>query len=123
MQQLHSALGLILIVANLVVAIWAALLSRDDERAAQPPRAFIHLAAAAWTLVAAVGLAGLALILGGDGAPSDRLHSRVYGPFMVVALLSAYGFREDGRPGFNIRVTAIASLIVVLLGLRAAFTG
>ena len=69
------------------------------------------------TLVVIVGLLGVWLLLGG-GRPDDPLHSRVYGPFMVVAIIAAYGYR-GASARTNVRIFAIAAFVIVALGLRA----
>ena len=85
-------------------------------------RDFAGLTAAWQTAVAACGLAGLALWAQHHHPHIDPLHLRVYGPFMVVAILGAYSFRTgDGR--WNMRVMAVAALFVALLGVRALWTG
>jgi ABC-type molybdate transport system substrate-binding protein len=71
--------------------------------------------------VLATGLLGLALLAEGHRA-HDPLHARVYGPFMLVAIVAAYGYRTRNATA-NIRVFAAASLVVAALGLRAFWTG
>ena len=73
------------------------------------------------TLVVATGLLGLALLADGHRT-DDPLHVRVYGPFMLVAIVAAYGYRTRDA-ALNVRVFAVAALVVAALGLRAFWTG
>jgi hypothetical protein len=69
----------------------------------------------------ATGIAGL-FLLGEGQRPDDPLHTRVYGPFMVVAILVAVGFKADSTPLRFQRVIAVANLVIAALGARALFT-
>lgn len=120
---LHVVAGFGIVVLCSIVFVWGLLRARRD----QPPSArsegiWVQLVALSQTLVIACGALGLVLLLGAGARPADPLHSRVYGPFMVFTLLAAWGFRTSDRR-WNIRVMAVASLFVALLGVRALTTG
>lgn len=120
--MLHIIAGVLLCIVALVAGVWGLVHAR---RMASPdasvPAMLRQLLALVQTLVVAAGLFGLLLLTEGRN-PDDPLHVRVYGPFMVVALIAAYGFRvPDGRR--NLQVFAVASLAIFALGLRAVYTG
>lgn len=116
MTSLHVVLAVILIVANFVAAGWGLALARRGSAS----RAYTQVLALSQVMVVGQGLVGLMMLAGGD-RPEDPLHTRVYGPFMVIAIVVAYGFRTTDA-AHNTRVFAIAALIVALLGLRAFYT-
>lgn len=116
MTTLHVILAVILIVANFVAAGWGLALARRGGAS----RLYSQVLAFSQVIVVGQGLIGLMMLAGGD-SPEDPLHTRVYGPFMVIAIVVAYGFRTKD-PAQNTRVFAIAALIVALLGLRAFYT-
>ena len=115
------AAGLILLAA--VVGVWGLARSGRIASDARPreSRAFAHALQLSHTLVVATGLIGLGLLAEGHRS-GDPLHARVYGPFMVVAIVAAYGFRSPD-PRTNVRVFAVCALAILALGLRAALTG
>lgn len=119
----HLATGAALILAALLVGGWGLLRARriGGPREPREAAAFAQLLQLSHTLVVATGLLGLALLADGR-RPDDPLHARVYGPFMLVAILAAYGYRT-ASPVRNVRVFAAASLVLVALGLRAFVTG
>lgn len=122
MDRVHLTLGYLLIALNLLVGVWGLALRNVATNATSAGRWFIQLRATAFTTMAAAGIAGLMLL--GDGRrPSDPLHSSVYGPFMVLGLVVAWGFRADSTPLQFQRVLAVTSLIITGLGIRALTTG
>lgn len=119
----HVAAAAVLVALALVVGVWGIARGRQIGAGTRPRegRAYAQLLQASHTMVAVTGLLGIALLV--EGARSgDPLHARVYGPFMVVAIVAAYGYRTDDAAR-NVRVFAVASLIVLALGLRAFVTG
>lgn len=119
MELLHVWAGLLLVALNAAAGVWGVW---RYARATGPSRSFDHVLALAQTSVFVAGLIGVAL-LAGDGRPDDPLHERVYGPFMVIAILAAWGFRRPEHPRTNTLVFAIAALAVAALGVRALYTG
>lgn len=119
----HVVAGLALVAVALVVGGWGLGRSRAiaSSSAERESRAFAQVLQLSHTLVLATGLLGVALLVEGHRA-ADALHARVYGPFMVVAIVAAYGYRTRSARQ-NVRVFAIASLVVAALGLRAFWTG
>lgn len=119
----HAASAVALLAVALVVGCWGIARARSigDGDGAGEGRAFAQLLQLSHTLVAVTGVLGLAL-LGYGGHVDDPLHARVYGPFMVVAIVAAYGYRTSD-PRRNVLVFAAASLVVFALGLRAFVTG
>lgn len=118
-----------------VVAGWGLLGSRAGEPGPQPrrgavrlgggsrrDRVFTQLAALVQTLVLLCGAMGLTLLAGPGGGPDDSLHTSIYGPFMVAALIGAWTYRTADRR-WNVRVFAVACIFVAGLGVRAFFTG
>lgn len=104
---------------------WGMFLTRRGAREPHPRTIALwnHVVVTLQTAVFATGGLGLWLYLApGANHPADPLHARVYGPFMVVVIVAAWGFRTDeGR--WNVRVMAIAGLFIALLGVRAITTG
>lgn len=119
----HVAAALALLALALVVGAWGVMRARaiGEGRNPREGRAFAQLLQTSHTLVAVTGLLGLAL-LSQDMHADDPLHARVYGPFMLVAIVAAYGYRTSNAAR-NVRVFAVSSLIVLALGLRAFTTG
>ncbi|MBC7462305.1 MAG: hypothetical protein H7287_13165 [Thermoleophilia bacterium] len=120
----HVVTAVLLLALTLVVGVWGLARTRQIIDGAAHPRegrVFAQLLQLSHTLVLAVGLLGLVL-LGGDHRPGDPLHTRVYGVFMVVAIVASYGYRTPDAAK-NVRVFAIASLCIFALGLRAVSTG
>lgn len=119
----HLIAGVALVALCLVVGAWG--LARagrmDAPDTARESRVFAHALQLSHTLVFAVLLLGAALLAGGRHA-GDPLHARVYGPFMLVAVVAAYGYRTP-RPATNVRIFAGAAIVIALLGLRAIWTG
>jgi hypothetical protein len=121
---LHIALGAAAVLAASVACVWGIYRSRkgSPRPSARSQALWNQLVATSQTLVIGTGLAGLLLLEQRHHAKVDHLHSRVYGPFMVAAIIAAYSFRTaDAR--WNVRVMAVASLFVAGLGVRAFFTG
>lgn len=120
----HLVVAIVLLAAALVVGVWG-LLRTDAIASTGESREgtwFAQLLQFSHTLVLATGLLGIALLAEGTHASEDPLHARVYGPFMLVAIVAAYAYRTRNA-AMNVRVFAIASLVVLALGLRAAVTG
>ncbi len=111
------AVGVGLIAANLVVAVWGFVAFRRD---APPGMLFTHVLALAQTLVVAEALIGLVLV--SDGLhPGQNLHF-AYGLLPLVAIAYPYALRsEDGRR--NLLFFSLGSAVVAALGLRAYMTG
>lgn len=119
----HAAAGVGLLLVALLSGVWGLARTRpitSGERDGEG-RWFAQALQLTHTLVALTGLLGIALLVAGHGA-RDPLHARVYGPFMVVAILAAYGYRTRDAAR-NVRVFAVASLVILALGLRATVTG
>jgi hypothetical protein len=119
----HVIAGFALVAVCFVIFGWGLLRARQ----ATPPgprseQWWVQLVALAHTLVLGCGMAGVVLWLVGSPQPSDPLHARIYGPFMLVMLLGAWSFRTADRR-WNIRVMAVVCLFVALLGVRAITTG
>ena len=119
----HIITAVALVALALVVGVWGLARSRAIASGgdARESRLFAQILQLSHTLVVAVGLIGIALYAEGH-RPDDPLHIRVYGPFMLVAIVAAYGYRTKDAC-LNVRVFAIASLVIVALGLRALTTG
>jgi hypothetical protein len=119
----HVVLAVLLLAMTLAVGIWGLVRTNrivDDVGHPREGRAFAQLLQLSHTLVLATGLLGL-LLLGHEHQPKDPLHVRVYGIFMVLAIVAAYGYRTpDARR--NVRVFAITSLVIFALALRAVAT-
>jgi hypothetical protein len=120
---LHILSGAALIAVAGTVAVWGGARSKTARLggAGTENRLLTQFAALVQTLVIATGIAGLILLLG-DDRPSDRLHATVYGPFMLLFVIGTYSYRTDD-PVRNLRIVAIASLFIALLGVRAFVTG
>ncbi len=120
---LHLGTGIAVVVLGLVAFVWGIRRARRPvPPSARNEAVWVQLVALAQTLVLACGLLGLVLLAEGGAHPKDPLHVRVYGPFMVFAMLAAWGFRTSDRR-WNIRVMAVACLFIALLGVRAVTTG
>lgn len=119
----HVIAAVALVVAAAIVGAWGLARARPlaDPARAREARAFAQSLQFSHTLVLATGLIGLFLLAEGHRA-ADPLHARVYGPFMVVAIVAAYGYRTPAAVT-NVRVFAMASLVILALGLRALVTG
>lgn len=119
----HVASAIALVVLALLVGAWGVLRAGAIGSGARPRegRAFAQLLQLSHTMVVVVGLLGIALLVDGARA-DDPLHARVYGPFMLVAIIAAYGYRTSDASR-NVRVFGVASLVVLALGLRALATG
>lgn len=85
-------------------------------------RGFTQLVALTQTLVVGAGLLGVLALAGPSAGPDDPLHSRVYGPFMVLAVIGSFSFRTED-PRWNVRVAAVVGIFITGLGVRAFFTG
>ena len=121
---LHVIIAVLLVLLTLGVGLWGLLRARqiaDETAHVREGRVFAQLLQLSHTLVAAVGLLGLTL-LGQHHRPDDPLHTRVYGIFMVVAIVAAYGYRTPDAAR-NVRVFAVTSFVIFALGLRAIATG
>ncbi|MCW2956191.1 MAG: hypothetical protein JWO69_1060 [Thermoleophilia bacterium] len=119
----HVIAAVALLVATGVVGIWGLVRTAQVTSPERPREGalFSQLLQLSHTLVLAAGLVGLLLLAEGHRL-TDLLHARVYGPFMVVAVVAAYGYRTaDAR--LNVRIFAVAALIIFALGLRAVWTG
>ncbi len=121
----HVATAVALVATSIVVGVWGlarakAIANADDESA--EARWFAHVLQLSHTLVLATCLLGLWLLSEGTHHADDPLHVRVYGTFMVVAIVAAYGYRTP-EARRNVRVFAIAALVIAALGLRAIATG
>ena len=120
---IHIVAGFGIVALCTVVFVWGILRARRPHPPSErSERIWVQLVALSQTLVVACGALGLMLLMSAHSRPADPLHTRVYGPFMVFTLLAAWGFRTSDRR-WNIRVMAIASLFVALLGVRALTTG
>ena len=121
--MVHVVAAVALLALAIVVGAWG--LGRARHIAAptveREGRWYAQALQLSHTLVLATGLLGLALLAEGHRS-SDPLHARVYGPFMLVAIIAAYAYRTRNATA-NVRVFAIAALVVFALGLRAFFTG
>ncbi len=119
----HVVAAVALVVVALVVGVWGLARARHIGRPGgeREPRAFAQALQLSHTLVLATCLLGVALLVEGHSV-ADPLHARVYGPFMVVAIVAAYGYRTRDATR-NVQVFAAASLVVVALGIRAFWTG
>ncbi len=119
----HVIAAVALLASAIAVGAWGLARARriGSPAAEREGRWFSQLLQLSHTLVLATGLLGLALLLEGHET-EDPLHLRVYGPFMVVAIVAAYGYRTRNAV-VNIRVFAAASLVIAALGLRAFWTG
>lgn len=119
----HVIAAVALLLFTGVVGVWGvarggAIGAGDRPREG---KAYAQLLQLSHTLVAVTGLLGFALLIEGHRV-GDPLHVRVYGPFMLVAIVAAYGYRTRNA-GRNVRIFAVASLVIFALGLRAMFTG
>ena len=119
----HVITAVAVVAASLVAGVWGLARARSLSATAstRESRAFAHTLQLSHTLVFGAGLFGLALLAEGHHV-DDPLHARVYGPFMVVAIVAAYGYRT-GDAARNVRVFAVAGLVIAALGIRAFFTG
>lgn len=114
--------AIVLVFAALLVGIWGLARSGQISQGLVPRegKLFSHLLQLSHTLVFTVGILGIMLWFEGH-RPNDPLHARVYGPFMVVAIMAAYGYRTR-QASTNIKVFAVASLVIFALAIRAFYT-
>ncbi|MCW2927691.1 MAG: hypothetical protein JWM86_1659 [Thermoleophilia bacterium] len=119
----HVVAAVALLVVALVVGGWgiARAPAIGAAGSGREGRWYAQLLQLSHTLVLAVGVLGVVVLLDGN-RPDDPLHTRVYGPFMLVAIIAAYGYRTRDA-ALNVRVFAIASLVVAALAMRAIATG
>lgn len=121
---LHVLTAALLVAVAGAVCAWGFARSRRLRLGGRgrEDRLYTQLVAFMQTLVLAAGLLGLLLLAGDGGSPEDPLHARVYGPFMLVAVIAAWSFRT-ADPRWNVRVFAVVALFVAALGVRAFVTG
>ncbi len=119
----HVVAAAALLAFALFVGIWGLVRARRIAApvAGREGRWFAQALQLSHTMVLATGLLGLGLLAEGHRS-DDPLHARVYGPFMLVAVIAAYAYRTRNATR-NVRVFAIAALVVLALGLRAFVTG
>lgn len=119
----HVVAAVALLALAIVVGSWGLARARHIAApvATREGRWYAQVLQLSHTLVLATGLLGLALAVEGHRS-DDPLHARVYGPFMLVAIVAAYAYRTRDA-ALNVRVFAIAALVVFALGLRAFVTG
>lgn len=119
----HVIVAVALVVLALLVGVWGMVRARVIGADAHPRegRVYAQLLQLTHTFVFAIVILGGALLVKGYSV-ADPLHARVYGPFMLVAIIAAYGYRTKVA-ATNIRIFAISALVVFLLGLRAIVTG
>ena len=117
MDSLHGMLAWALVVVATAAAASSALTAGTGRLAV----ASGHLISLTHVLVVGMGIAGLVLVAGGAGV-SDPLHTRVYGPAMVLVLAAAWVYRlPDARRNFVL--FALACALVAGLGARGLQTG
>ncbi|MCW2921378.1 MAG: hypothetical protein JWL76_1252 [Thermoleophilia bacterium] len=119
----HVVAAVALLVLAIVVGVWGLVRARQIAApvATREGRWYAQTLQLSHTLVLATGLLGIGLFVEGHRS-DDPLHVRVYGPFMLVAIVAAYAYRTKDAT-LNVRVFAIAALVVFALGLRAFVTG
>jgi len=119
----HVIAAATLVASAAVVGAWGLARSRRlvDPARVREGKVFAHVLQLSHTLVLATGMIGLFLLAEGRRA-DDPLHARVYGPFMVVAIIAAYGYRTSSSVT-NVRIFGVASLVILALGARAFATG
>lgn len=119
----HVIAAVALLAFALLVGVWGLVRARRiaARDAGREGRWYAQALQLSHTMVLATGLLGLGLILEGHRS-EDPLHAQVYGPFMLVAIVAAYAYRTRDA-AMNVRVFAIAALVVLALGLRAFVTG
>jgi hypothetical protein len=116
-SAVHVILGVAMIVANAVAAVWGAFVWRGTLA---PGRWFAHALALSHTLAIGVAALGLLMLSGETGKPG-ALHE-IYGFLPAGIVVLAYTSRtEDQRR--NVLVFAVAAAAIAGLGLRAATTG
>lgn len=113
----HLVLGTIVLVSNLVVAVWGALVYRGRAR---PNQAFAQSLALSHASTVGQSVIGLLLLSSGNRAPQE-LHY-VYGIVPPVLILFAYSSRTDDARR-NIGVFALVAFLVLLVAARAYMTG
>jgi hypothetical protein len=126
---LHVASAAATVGMSATVCVWGMVRARrlrPLEGQPPPPRPpardlFPHVLLFSQLAVFFTGMLGL-MMLAGHRHPHDPLHVRVYGPFMAVAVVAAWGFRTPDA-SWNTRVFAVAAFFVTLLGVRAFMTG
>ena len=121
--MLHQVGGVALVIVAACVGVWGLVRTRAIAEGAPPRegRLFAQLLQLVHTLVIAGGLLGVMLYLT-DHRPSDALHSRVYGPFMLAVIVASYAYRTKDASA-NVRIFSIGSLVIFALALRAVWTG
>jgi hypothetical protein len=113
---IHVYLGIAMVVANTIAAVWGLLVWRGT---AAPGRWFAHVLALSQTL--AIGEAAVGLLMLGEEGEAESLHE-IYGFLPAAAVVVAYTARtEDQRR--NVLVFAVAAAAIAGLGIRAATTG
>jgi hypothetical protein len=119
----HVVAAVALLALAMVVGSWGLVRARQIAApgSGREGRWYAQVLQLSHTLVLATGLLGLALLAEGHRS-DDALHVRVYGPFMLVAIVAAYAYRTRDAV-LNVRVFAIAAFVVFALGLRAFTTG
>jgi hypothetical protein len=119
----HVVAAIVLLALAVVVGVWGLVRARTLGAGEHPreSRAFAQVLQLSHTFVFATGRLGIGLLMA-DHRSDDPLHVRVYGPFMVLAIIAAYGYRTSNAAA-NIRIFAVAALIIAALGVRAVVTG
>lgn len=113
----HLVLGTLVLVSNLAVALWGALVWRGR---ATPNQAFAQTLAFSHAATIGQSFLGLLLLSSGDRAPQE-LHY-VYGIVPPVLILFGYSSRNDDARR-NIGVFALVAFLVLLIAARAYMTG
>lgn len=113
----HLVLGTLVLLSNLVVAAWGALVWRGRTR---PNQAFAQTLAFSHAVTIGQSVVGLLLLSSGNRAP-QQLHY-VYGIVPPVLILFAYSSRTDDARR-NIGVFALVAFLVLLVAARAYMTG
>ena len=117
MVDLHSVVGLVVIVANALAFVLGLVCLR---RRADPPRPFAHLLALGQTTLLAQAAIGL-LLLSSDHRSPDKLHY-LYGGLALGAILSPWVYAPPD-PRTRLGWFTGASLLAAALGVRAYLTG
>jgi hypothetical protein len=117
MVDLHSVVGLVVILVNGVACLLGLLYLK---RRVEPSRPYAHLLALGQTLLLAQAAIGL-LLLSSDHRSPDQLHY-LYGGLALGAILAPWFYApSDPRPRL-VWFTG-ASFFAAALGLRAYLTG
>ncbi len=122
LRIIHLGLASVTVLLAGITCIWGLIGRRKLQWGAtdRGSMAYARIAVLMQTLVIGTAIFGGLLWLNG-ARPGDPLHVRVYGPFMVAAIIGAWGYRTDDA-NWNARVVAFSAFFVFLLGLRALFT-